>query len=92
MDLEVRTVSACPSCAIAERNPLSGEFHSGCKECSARMMADGMPFFRSAARGRMVPEYIAALRSVWGEDYLAGHKRVRAWDDRICQARAREAV
>lgn len=43
-----------------------------------------------AAKG-MMPSYVAALQAVFGEDWQAGHQRVKRWADRIEAARMEAA-
>ena len=78
----------CLSCQAAEANPVTGRYHAGCSECAARALAHGPLVFASVRAGVQSPEYAAALKRVFGEgNERQGHQRVRAWFQRIQQAK-----
>lgn len=63
----------CPGCS----SPTSGLYVGGCRGCLVRMIAQGPHFFASLRRGRLTPEYVAALREL-GDDIDAAHAEVKA--------------
>lgn len=72
----------CPACAEAMRNPNTGMYRAGCKECSARALAAAPAHFLAAQAPKLLPEYKNALQAVFGDDWRAGHLRVKAWSQR----------
>lgn len=82
----------CEYCALAEANPKSGLYESGCNECMTRMTAHGLPFHAWRARGsnpaHMPKEYAKALGRIKrkGEELRDTHGRVKAWATRIKSA------
>ena len=79
---------ACPSCAIADIDPLTGHYHIGCDECSTRQIAHGQEHWTSQAARRILPAYQSLLESTFGPEWQAGHMKVKAWSQRIDAARA----
>ena len=77
----------CQACTTAEKEPLTGLYVSGCKACSARALAQGIEHAKARMLGKMTPEYVASLRAVFGEEWEAGHREVKAWAKRIDAAR-----
>lgn len=77
----------CKACTAAQDNPATPMFQSGCLECSTRALACSPQFFEADKAHRMTPAYRAALESVFKADPRAGHKRVKAWFERISQHR-----
>lgn len=73
----------CPACAEAQRNPLTGMYQAGCKECSARALASSPSHFLAAQAGKILPTYRDALRAVFGDEWKAGHARVKEWAGRL---------
>jgi hypothetical protein len=69
----------CPACDLAEKGELTGLYHTGCDECTARHISNGIDLFNARKAGEMTPEYIAILQKVWGDDWESGHERVKAW-------------
>lgn len=89
----------CPSCLIAESDPLTGHYHgafegqAACQECQVRALAHGPGRARTVAVNQMTPAYKAALQAVFGDDgWEEGAKRVREWALRIKRSRAGVAV
>lgn len=79
-------IDGCEACFVAQHNPQTGMYRFGCPECSARVLANSAPFWRSQARGTFDPSYLAALKRHFGDasaQWEAGHKRVREWARRI---------
>jgi hypothetical protein len=70
------------SCADCDRAGHS--YASGCKECSARLLARSPAYFDSARDGSMTRTYRANLLYVFGaEGMTEGHERVKAWNERL---------
>ncbi len=65
----------CRPCELAELNPASTHFRSGCRWCSARALAHA-------------PDYLgrAQLEPVFGAAWRAAASEVQAWRTRIAQA------
>lgn len=82
----------CPECDAAAKNPTSAIFRSDCKRCSARLIAHGQDFWRSSKAGEMDPAYRRLLELTFGFDLPTWHAEVKAWAERIHQARQWEAM
>ena len=80
----------CESCAAADADPLSGLYHAECGECKARMLAHGMPYLQSSAKGNFTETYRAQLHAAFGPGWEAGHRAVKRWARRIDEAMAKE--
>lgn len=83
----IRESIPCPSCADAEVNPLSGHFSANCKECSARAIAGGPDFYEVSKARAVTPEYARLMKNVFGEEWKSSHERVKAWAQRMAEAR-----
>jgi len=70
-------MTGCAACSIAKVNPRTTRFDAGCLECSARALAGDPRFHSSSLTGALSVEYIAALRSVFGEEWRESHERVK---------------
>lgn len=68
----------CTPCALAQANPDSGHVNAGCQECRIRELAKSPGFHASMVARRMTPQYRQALEVEFGEDWEAGHRRVKA--------------
>jgi len=79
------TTPDCEACAEAETNPRTGMFRAECIECSARALAQGPQHFLSQKAKRILPEYHAALQSVFGEKWREGHDAVKSWAERMAK-------
>ena len=73
----------CPCCVIAKVNPRTARFDAGCPECDARALASDPRFHACGLTGALSVEYIAALRSVFGDDWRVGHEQVKDWAKRM---------
>lgn len=69
-------MSACPDCEAAAVRPWHG-YRTGCDDCQARRIARGPLFWQAGQLRRVVPAYRAQLEAVFGDDWLAGHERVK---------------
>lgn len=79
--------AACPACAQAERDSLSGAFRSGCDECRARLLARSPAYWAAAMASTLTPRYRDALVANFGRGWLEGHTLVKRWAERIEAAR-----
>lgn len=77
----------CPNCIQAESRAEWPGYTASCRACMARGIANGPEFHRARADGTLTPSYTSALYSIWGEDWKAGHTEVKAWAERLRQAR-----
>jgi len=73
----------CEPCTLAQDNPRTGIFQSGCLECQARMLAHSPHFYESSQSNTLTPSYRNALRAVFGEDWRKGHELVKQWSKRL---------
>jgi hypothetical protein len=69
----------CHACQEAIKSPSSGMYHADCMDCQARMLSKSPAHFESARLGKITAEYRAALLAVFGNDWLEGHQKVKAW-------------
>ena len=69
----------CTACFLAETNSATGYLHVGCRECAARLLSRSLEHARARSVGKMTAEYMARLREVFGADWEAGHRMVKAW-------------
>jgi hypothetical protein len=76
-------VSDCFACQLADKNPRTGAYRGACVECAARALANGPVYFDADRAGALTQAYRAALVSVFGADWKAGHERVRVWAKKI---------
>ena len=76
-------MTGCPACAEAERNPQTGMYRFACMECAARALAASPSHFLAAQAGKLLPAYRDALRAVFGDEWQAGHARVKEWAGRM---------
>ena len=75
-------MSTCLACTEARANAWSGAYRSDCLECSARALSHSPMRFETVKAGKMLPEYEAALRVEFGDDWAAWIPRVKAWASR----------
>ncbi|WPG35325.1 hypothetical protein [Variovorax sp. EBFNA2] len=68
---------SCPNCDLAAVRADHPGYTANCRECLARGIANGPEFWRSRQDGAMRPEYVSALKSIWGEDWEAGNAAVK---------------
>lgn len=78
----------CSACARAVHNPDTPFQHAGCQGCAVRAIAQGTVFHQSGLDGSLSAAYRKALAVVFGDDWWAGHERVKAEHKRIHDARA----
>lgn len=82
----------CEACQRAEKNPHTGIYMSKCQNCEARMLANSPTMADSARAAAILPGYRDALQRVFGDDWMAGHEKVKAWSDRMRgQTKTKEA-
>lgn len=75
--------TSCPNCDKAASRADWPGFTANCKECLLRGIAHGPEFWRSRQDGTLRPEYIAALKNIWGDDWKTGHEAVKKVDARL---------
>ncbi|MFG5409922.1 hypothetical protein ABXN37_19800 [Piscinibacter sakaiensis] len=76
-------MNTCPACAAAEQDPRTGLFTHGCRECTARNLAQS-PAAHRALTGQGADDLRALIVETWGQaDYLDGRTRVWAWVERL---------
>jgi len=78
---------SCPDCAAAQTNPHHGGLHASCQGCQVRALASSPGFWESGESGALTPAYRAALESVFGAGWSAGHERVKAEHKRLQRLR-----
>lgn len=77
--------ASCAACAQAEVNPATGSVASDCGACMARWLAGSPYYFEAARQQKRTGAYNAALRRIFGHDWLAAHEEVKAWARRIAE-------
>lgn len=78
----------CDACARAETRPLQhGIYMADCHGCSARMLAHGQDFWRSASTEQLLPAYRKLLEDTFGAQWQQWHGEVKRWAERIAAAR-----
>lgn len=82
----------CESCAAAQLNPLSGLYHTGCLDCTARLLAQSPGFAASMAALKFRRDYLEALKAAWGAKWEDGHRLVKHHANRIQDARTSQQV
>ncbi|WP_445286554.1 hypothetical protein [Variovorax atrisoli] len=68
---------SCPNCNKAAVRADWPGYTANCRECLARGIANGPEYWRSRQDGTLRDEYKAALRTIWGDDWKAGHNAVK---------------
>lgn len=76
----------CEACQRAQINPRTGMYQADCMECTARALANSPQFFDAMKAEAMTPAYRDALQAAFGQDWKAGHERVKHWAQRIKEA------
>lgn len=73
----------CEACEHAKDNPQTGMYQANCRECTARALANSPQYFDAMKAEAITPAYRSALQSAFGQDWKAGHERVKHWAARI---------
>lgn len=73
----------CEACQRAEAHPRTGMYQANCQECTARALANSPQYFDAMKAEAITPAYRDALQSAFGQDWKAGHERVKHWARRI---------
>lgn len=73
----------CANCEAAHRGANWPGYHAGCRSCTVRALANGPQFFGAARAGQITPAYQAALLTLLGKDWKAGHEEVKAEHHRL---------
>ena len=66
---------------------MTGHQHANCLQCKARGIANAQPHFFAAKEQRIDQAYLNALQTVFGVEWEAGHRSVKAWAERIKAAK-----
>lgn len=74
---------SCMDCAAAQNTPNWPGYQAGCRGCSIRALAMGPAFFDATRAQQITPSYRAALQVLLGEDWMAGHREVKAEYERL---------
>ncbi len=68
----------CQACSAYEANRDSRLFETGCRACNVRYLAlMSHEFHKSQVLRRMTAGYMAQLRQAFGDDWNAGHQKVK---------------
>lgn len=73
----------CPDCTAAQTHQHHAGLRASCEGCKVRALANSLIFWTGKRAGRMVPEYKKELELVFGQDWQAGHERVKAEHARL---------
>ena len=73
----------CPACLIASDYPKTGHYIVDCPECTARAMAQAPMFYSATKMHKRTPEYIVALKILFGTEHEYAHERVKYWAGQI---------
>lgn len=83
----------CSYCESAKAEPDYPVFRARCVGCGIRALAQSPIYHGAAVRGRLDAPYRKELGQLFGDDFEAGHLRVKAEAERIKATRkARESV
>lgn len=77
----------CDACDRAQTNVHTGRFNAGCLECAARALAGSPLFYEAAQVDGITTNYRLILQKTFGKEWKEGHARVKAWADRLHQAK-----
>lgn len=79
---------SCPDCTNAATDATWGGYHANCHGCKVRALANGPGFWESGRSGALTPGYRAALESIFGAAWRAGHEKVKAEHARLQRMRS----
>lgn len=74
---------SCEHCTEAQTDANWPGYQARCRGCQVRAMANGPAFFESAQAQRISPVYRTALEKLFGKDWQASHREVRAEYERL---------
>ena len=74
---------SCEHCASAQHDAHWPGYRAKCRGCQVRAMANGPAFFEAAQANRISPPYRLALEKLFGGDWQASHREVRAEFERL---------
>jgi len=75
-------VSNCPACTAWEADKRTGQYRTGCDDCTARDIARS-PDAWAAQRGITAVGLQEAINRAWPDDYARGRKLVWDWMGRV---------
>ena len=73
----------CYACASFADNPLSGQYKSGCIDCSTRSIARSQAYTERDEDAPIDGKYRAALERAFTGDWRTGHAAVKAWVEKV---------
>lgn len=73
----------CPNCTHARTKAHWPGFTASCRGCQVRALACGPAFFHATQAAQITPAYRAALQTLLGDDWQAGHAEVKAEHARL---------
>ena len=74
---------SCEHCASAQKDADWAGYQARCRGCQVRALANGPAFFESARAHKITPAYRGALEKLFGADWQASHREVRAEYERL---------
>lgn len=74
---------SCEHCASAQKDADWAGYQARCRGCQVRALANGPAFFESARAHKTTPAYRGALEKLFGADWQASHREVRAEFERL---------
>ena len=78
----------CEHCAKATGRADYPLYDAGCKTCTVRAFAHGLPFWQSKQEGVLMPPYQQGMQAAFGTEWRIWHEKVKVESDRIATARA----
>lgn len=78
-----RDRETCDYCARAQAQADWPLYRAQCRGCAVRSLAQGPQFHAAGVAGSIAAPYRKALGLIFGDDWRAGHERVKAEHARI---------
>lgn len=72
----------CFACESFTKNPLTGAYKAGCRECSARSIAASPAYQERPKDAPIEGKYRAALERAFHGDWKSGHELVKQFAER----------
>ena len=79
MTYDRETCDHCGHAMLAPNWPL---YRAQCKGCAIRALASSPSFYESSKKGTMTQTYKDGLETIFGKEWLEGHKLVKSEFDR----------
>lgn len=80
-------MSDCPHCSAAVSRWTWGGYTADCEGCQIRALAQSPLVYECEQTRHLLPEYRHALETLFGEQWLDGHERVKVERARIAALR-----